>query len=111
MVCSLPERRATSVRRVARKADVRSSGVGSRPMMNKAELATVHAQCMPHAVHIAASTVGEVPVIRPLHTVGGAHPGQVSASLGHHAGWCPFSAVLTEQPPGSPRPPRRPPLG
>jgi hypothetical protein len=67
----------TSVRRVASRAAVRSCGVGSRLTMDRVGLATVHAQCRPHAVHVAASTVGEVAVIRCTPWVV-PHPGQDS---------------------------------
>jgi len=94
-----PERRVTSVRRAARKAAVRSCGVGSRPTMDRAGLATVVAQCRPHAVHIAASTLVEVPVIRCTPWVA-PHPGQVSASLGSVAG-DESRSPLTAQRPGA----------
>jgi hypothetical protein len=71
-----PERWVTSVRRVAMRAAVRSCGVRSGPPMDRAGMITVVAQCGPHAVHVPASTVGEVPVIRCTPWVA-PHPGQV----------------------------------
>jgi hypothetical protein len=55
----LPERRVTSVRRVARRAAVRGCGVGSKPTMDSAGLITVVAQCRTHTAQVHGAITDE----------------------------------------------------